>query len=130
MSVPRSPRSFFFAAGGRQSPPSQSSQQQQQQRQQETMRLEEPLESYRAKALRKEVSRLGLKVTRSGNGANDHKSGYMELLRAHRQQQRLAGPAPQKLLMPPKPKKPKKPEPYYHGDLTFRCVGIDICCCR
>lgn len=47
--------------------------------------LAEPFDSYNAKELRKEVSRLKLKVVRKGPDANAHKQGYMALLRAHYQ---------------------------------------------
>jgi len=46
--------------------------------------LQEPLEQYLSKDLRKEVHRLKLRVVRHGPGANDSKKGYMALLRAHR----------------------------------------------
>lgn len=44
--------------------------------------LHEPLEQYRSKELRKEVSRLKLRVNRSGGPeGNDHKHGYIALIR-------------------------------------------------
>lgn len=44
--------------------------------------LREPLEQYRSKELRKEVSRLKLKVNRHGGPeGNDHKHGYIALIR-------------------------------------------------
>jgi hypothetical protein len=43
----------------------------------------EPLERYRSKVLRKEVYRLKLRIVRKGPEMNDHKNGYMALLRAY-----------------------------------------------
>ncbi|TMW67152.1 hypothetical protein Poli38472_012268 [Pythium oligandrum] len=50
------------------------------------VRLTEPLEQYRAKTLRAEVYRLHLKVVRRGAELNDHKDGYLALLRAYQRE--------------------------------------------
>jgi hypothetical protein len=48
--------------------------------------LVEPLEKYKSKTLRKEIYRLKLKIIRRGPNSNDHKKGYIQMIRAYRDQ--------------------------------------------